>query len=91
MGHHHCFQINNNNKQYIYQCTNTYLMHFLKTCYCSEDDQSMPATVTKPVGLPGSSIKVTLKKTRSCSSTSSRESAQSFEVRNLTLNFSSKS
>lgn len=40
-----------------------------------------------PAGSSGSSIKVTLKKTRSCSSTSSRESTQSFEVRNIILLF----
>ncbi|XP_060850697.1 uncharacterized protein LOC132929387 isoform X1 [Rhopalosiphum padi] len=45
-----------------------------------DDDQNIPTTASNPSELAGSSIKVTLKKTRSCSSTSSRESTQSFEV-----------
>ncbi|XP_027851477.1 uncharacterized protein LOC114130667 isoform X3 [Aphis gossypii] len=47
----------------------------------SEDDQNTPIPVSTPLELAGSSIKVTLKKTRtSRSSSSSRESTQSFEV-----------
>lgn len=48
-----------------------------------EDESSVPASTLVPSGSGGSSIKVTLKKTRSSSSSSSRESVQSFEVRNL--------
>lgn len=48
-----------------------------------EDDSSVTANTLVPSGSGGSSIKVTLKKTRSSSSSSSRESAQSFTVRNL--------
>lgn len=59
-------------------------MYFFKL-YCLDDDQNIPTTASNPSELAGSSIKVTLKKTRSCSSSSSRESTQSFEVRNYTI------
>lgn len=51
--------------------------------YFLEDESNVPASAIVPSGSGGSSIKVTLKKTRSCSSSSSRESAQSFEVRSV--------
>lgn len=47
-----------------------------------DEQNSQSNSSLVPSGSAGTSIKVTLKKTRSCSSTSSRESAQSFEVRN---------
>lgn len=53
--------------------------------YCLDDEHNTHATVSAPPGSTGSSIKVTIKKTRSSSSTSSRESTQSFEVRNLII------
>lgn len=56
---------------------------FLKIFYCLEDEQNTPTPVSTPLESAGSSIKVTLKKKRtSRSSSSSRESTQSFEVRN---------
>lgn len=50
-----------------------------------DEDQTTQTSV--PSGSAGSSIKVTLKKTRSSSSSSSKGSAHSFEVSYLVFNF----